>query len=173
MDGAALLLNALVYGVLLSLLLAAVIGLSFAVAPDMWVGDYPPDIRQAYGPVSGKGRRFRPLFGLLFFGTAIAVVALSFAALRDAAPAELTFADLFLTGFIVLMVFNAFDLLIVDWLVFVNIQPQPIILPGTEGMAGYKDYAFHFRGFVVGIVISAIGAAVMSAIAYVLLASFS
>lgn len=23
--------------------------------------------------------------------------------------------------------------------------------PGTEGMAGYRDYWFHFRGFLIGI----------------------
>jgi tetrahydromethanopterin S-methyltransferase subunit B len=70
------------------------------------------------------------------------------------------------------MVFNLFDLLIADWLVFVKIQPKAIVLPGTEGMAGYKDYAFHFRGFLVGIVFSAVGALVFSLIALALF-SFS
>jgi len=25
-----------------------------------------------------------------------------------------------------------------------------VVLPGTEGMAGYKNYAMHFRGFLIG-----------------------
>jgi hypothetical protein len=37
----------------------------------------------------------------------------------------------------------------------VTIQPRLIVLPGTEGMAGYKDYAFHFYGFLKGVIGSA------------------
>lgn len=160
--------NAYLYGVLLSLALGAVMLISFAIAPDMWLGDYPPDVQQAYGPMSAKGKRYRPIIGILFLGTAFAVVALSFGALRDAGPADPSFVDYLLTSFVVLMVFNLFDLLIVDWLIFVTIQPKRIVLAGTEGMAGYKDYGFHFRGFLVGIVFSAVGAALISAIAFAL-----
>lgn len=42
------------------------------------------------------------------------------------------------------------DLLIPDWLIFVAIQPKFIILPGTEGAKGYRDYGFHFRAFLKG-----------------------
>lgn len=38
-----------------------------------------------------------------------------------------------------------FDLLVMDWLFFVTLQPKRIILPGTEGAAGYKDYGFHLK----------------------------
>lgn len=166
MDTSALLLNALPYGALLSFALGAVMVMSFAIAPDMWLGDYPPDIRQVYGSMSARGKSYRPLIGTLFFGTVIAVVALSFSALRGASPADPSFADYFVTGLVVLTVFNLFDLLIVDWLVFVAIQPARIVLPGTEGLDGYQDYGFHFRGFLVGIVFSAAGAAIMAAIAF-------
>jgi len=168
MEISLMLLNALMYGVLLSLGLGAVLLLSFAIAPDMWLGDYPPEVQQAYGPMSAKGRRYRPLVGILFFGTVFAIVALSFGALRDGGPADPSFVEYFLTSFVILMVFNLFDLLIVDWLIFVKIQPKRIVLPGTEGMAGYKDYGFHFRGFLVGIVFSTVGAAIITAIAFAL-----
>ena len=32
-----------------------------------------------------------------------------------------------------------------------KLQPGFVVLPGTEGMAGYEDYAFHFRAFLVGL----------------------
>jgi hypothetical protein len=51
----------------------------------------------------------------------------------------------------VLLVFNIYDLLILDWLLFCTIQPRAMILPGTEGMAGYRDYRFHFTGFLKGL----------------------
>jgi len=41
-------------------------------------------------------------------------------------------------------------LLILDWLIFVTIQPSFIVIPGTEGMAGYKDYWFHFQVSFLG-----------------------
>jgi len=34
----------------------------------------------------------------------------------------------------------------------ISIQPQLIDLLGTEGMAGYKDYGFHLRAFLKGLV---------------------
>jgi len=35
---------------------------------------------------------------------------------------------------------------VLDWLIFVTIQPDFVVIPGTEGLAGYKDYGFHFLG---------------------------
>jgi hypothetical protein len=54
--------------------------------------------------------------------------------------------------FVMLMVFNLVDLLVLDWLIFVTIRPRIIVLPGTEGMEGYRDYGFHFRAFLKGVV---------------------
>ena len=67
-----------------------------------------------------------------------------------------TFGALFLNGFGVALFFNLVDLLIVDWLVLCRFTPRSLVIPGTEGMAGYKDYAHHFRGFVIGIGVSAL-----------------
>jgi hypothetical protein len=161
MDTSFLILNGLKYGVLLCLLLTAIMVLSVAISPDMWVGDYPPDVREKYGPMSDKGRRYRPFIAVLFFGTLIGVTVLAFRALT--AP---SFLEYFITGFLVLMVFNLYDLLVLDWLIFVTIQPKVIILPGTEGMAGYKDLRFHARGFLIGITFSAVGALILSAAAW-------
>jgi hypothetical protein len=51
----------------------------------------------------------------------------------------------------VLLVFNAVDLLILDWLVFATLRPRIVVLPGTEGAQGYGDYGFHFRAFLKGL----------------------
>ena len=70
-----------------------------------------------------------------------------------------------MSAFITLLVFNIFDLLVLDWLIFNTLQPKMIILPGTQGMAGYKEYAFHFRGFLKGLVFCLMGALVSAGIA--------
>ena len=172
MDTSFLILNGLGYGVLLSLVLTAVMLLSIVISPDMWVGDYPPDIREKYGPMSERGRRYRPLVAVLFFGAMIVVMVLAFKALIANSPSAPGFLEYFITGFLVLMVFNAYDLLVLDWLLFMTIQPKAIVLPGTEGMAGYKDFRFHARGFLIGIGFSGIGAAILSAAAFGLQAGF-
>ena len=37
------------------------------------------------------------------------------------------------------------DLTILDWLLFVTIIPDFVVIPGTEGLVGYDDYPFHLR----------------------------
>jgi hypothetical protein len=52
---------------------------------------------------------------------------------------------------------NMGHLIVLDWIFFCTIQPRSMILPGTEGMAGYRDYRFHFIGFLKGLGFSAVG----------------
>lgn len=158
--------NALLFGLALSIILSVVMAISFLIAPDMWIGDYPPDIRAKYGAMSGTAKKARPLIAVLFFGPAILVPALAIGRLRALAPVELGFLEYYLSTFIVLMVFNLFDLLVVDWLVFVYLQPEGMVLPGTEGLPGYKDYGFHFRGFLIGTVFCLAGSLVISTAAW-------
>ena len=54
------------------------------------------------------------------------------------------------------MLFNLYDLLIIDWIVFCTITPGFLVIPGTEGNKGYKDYWFHFVGFLKGILITGV-----------------
>ena len=76
-----------------------------------------------------------------------------------------SFLEVFVNIFTLFLVFNIVDLLILDWLIFCAITPRFIVLPGTEGMAGYKDYGFHFRGFLIGCVICLVSGLVFAGIA--------
>jgi hypothetical protein len=66
-----------------------------------------------------------------------------------------------------LMVFNLFDLLVIDFLVFNIITPKVIVLPGTEGMAGYHNYRFHWIGFWKGTVMLLVVSLVIALLAWV------
>jgi len=46
-----------------------------------------------------------------------------------------------------------------------TMKPKFMILPGTEGMAGYSYYKFHFRKFLNAIVFTFILALVITVIA--------
>jgi hypothetical protein len=83
------------------------------------------------------------------------VLAFPLAAALSAKAAQHGFLGIFLSAFGVPFLFNVVDWLILDWLIFCTFTPRFSVLPGTEGMAGYKNYAMHFRGFLIGTIYSA------------------
>ena len=144
------LLHGLFFGAVLSVLMGVIfLGIAYA-NPEIWLNDYPPDIRERYGPMSERAKRQRRLAGvpvfLLLFGT-IAFSAFRLTRIGDDEP----FFAVFFGTFIVLLVFNLVDLLILDWLVFNTLKPGFVVLPGTEGARGYSDYGFHFKAFLKGV----------------------
>ncbi len=162
-DWSLLLQNALLYGLGLSLVLTAIAIVSGAVALDMFVGDYPPDIRQKYGPMSPRAARLRPYVAALFFIVLLVIPILGLFALRSQVG-DLLFISVFAFSGVALLVFNIYDLIVLDWLFFCTIQPRSMVLPGTEGMAGYRDYRFHFIGFLKGLGFCAVGALIITAL---------
>jgi len=139
----------LVDGTILSVLLSMLIYGSIRVDPLMWVGDYPPDIQAAVGPVEVPPGR-AVVVGLLFLGAIIGVVLRSNGKLRRQNGGKLSFLTAFANSALILFFFAVWDLLIVDWLVFVTIRPDFVVIPGTEGLAGYDDYWFHFEVSFLG-----------------------
>ena len=89
-------------------------------------------------------------------------VAWSFLGVRTNAGNDIPFVTAFVHLFVMFTVFNLLDWLVLDWLIVVAIRPSFIILPGTEGMAGYRDYGFHFRGFLIGMLITFITSIVVA-----------
>ena len=148
--------DALIYGLVLSLSLTILTVISGAIALDMFVGDYPPDIQQRYGPMSPRAARLRPYVAALLF-TAVLVVPILGLFTLQADIEYVPFLPALAFSGSTLLVFNIFDLIILDWLFFCTIQPRSMVLPGTEGMAGYRDYRFHFIGFLKGLGFSAVG----------------
>ncbi|MGH3145129.1 MAG: hypothetical protein ACRDTR_04935, partial [Rubrobacter sp.] len=147
---APILLHGLIYGAVLSVSMSlAFLGIAY-LNPEIWLNDYPPDIRERFGPMSERARKQRTLAGvpvfLLLFGT----IVLSAIRLARIGGDDAFFA-VFLGTFTVLLVFNLADLPILDWLVFNTLRPGFVILPGTEGARGYSDYGFHFRAFLKGV----------------------
>lgn len=155
---------ALIHGVIISLLLTIVLSVSLVICAEMWLNDYPPDVREKYGEMSDQAKKQRIPLGIAFFGAIIVPLSIGVAQILRASPDGSIFGGLFLYGFTTLLFFNLYDLVILDWLIFVTIQPAFIILPGTEGLSGYKDYYFHFKGFLKGIGFCAIGGLIVAGI---------
>jgi hypothetical protein len=155
----------LIYGGLLSAFLTIIILGSMAYNAEIWLNDYPPDIRAKYGPASEKTRRQKVWFTLLFFLSLVVILGFGIFQLRTQ-TGDITFLPTFLFTFIVFMFFNLVDLLIIDWLVLGAMRPRFVVLPGTEGMAGYSNWVFPLIGFFKGsiglLALSAVIAAVAS-----------
>jgi hypothetical protein len=78
-----------------------------------------------------------------------------------------TFGVVFAHFAIMFGTFNVLDWVVLDW-GLVYWQPHFVVLPGTEGMAGYRNYWFHFRGFLIGIPIVLAGSALCAGIVSIL-----
>jgi hypothetical protein len=49
------------------------------------------------------------------------------------------------------------------WLQDLPRDVRDAVIPGTEGLAGDKNYGHHFRGFLIGLVLLAIAATLIAA----------
>jgi hypothetical protein len=144
-----LLLHAAVWGLVVSVWLTITFIALSRLNPEMWLNDYPPDIRAKHGPMSPKANRLRFLLGVPVMVVALGIVAIATIDLVRTVPTT-GFLAIALHTFVLMTVFNIIDLLLIDWLLFVRVRPAFVVLPGTEGMAGYDDYAFHWRAFLKG-----------------------
>jgi len=156
--------HALLYGVILSgVLFTLILGL-VKINPEIMLKDYPPDIQAKYGPMSERSKRQRLPVALFVIVVLLGIVTLSFQGVDTNPQGELPFFTTFIHLFVMFSVFNLLDWLVLDWLIVIMIRPSFIILPGTEGLAGYEDYGFHFRGFLIGTVITSVASLLVAAI---------
>jgi hypothetical protein len=166
MDFSLLIQHGLIYGLILSVLFTVVLLGAVFVNVEIMQNDYPPEVKKAYGAERNPKTRFqRRIFSLLFLFILFGVLCYSMADLKRSTSMDFNFLTLFILVFVEVFIFNLWDLLIIDWLIFNTLQPKFIFLPGTEKMAGYKDYYFHFKGFLTGIGFSLVSAFVLAGIA--------
>jgi hypothetical protein len=129
--------------------------------------DYPKDVQAAVPPKTDAERRETiwwslPLLGCVF------VPPLAAAIVAKLQLPDLSFAGAFANAFIVMLAFDLFDLLVLDWLWFCTLTPRFVVLPGTEGLAGYRDYGAHLRGFLIGLGLALAASAVIGGLTLLL-----
>ena len=153
-------------GLLLSIIASFIIIVSLHINPRIWLQDYPKDIQAKVPPKTLSEKRMSLLLGIPFLLVLMLVPFFSTLALKQHNGASSSFIALFFNAFGVAFIFNLVDWLVLDWLMFCRLTPKFLVIPGTEGMAAYKDYRFHFRGFIIGTLLSAIGALIIAGIVY-------
>jgi len=154
----------LVWGTVFGVVFSAAMLVIGKINAEMILNDYPPDIRARYGAMSDSTRKQANWITLPLLATLGLVVALGLGQLRSLSG-ELTFVETLIVSTLIFQMWNLLDLILLDWFLLMTLKPKFMILPGTEGMAGYRDYGFHFRKFLNGIVLTFILALVVTVIA--------
>jgi hypothetical protein len=134
--------------------------------PRLWLQDYPPDIQARVPPKTEKEKQISLVVGIPFLILLFATPLISTLMLRSQYQGEPSFFLFSAHAFGVVFVFNLVDWLVLDWVVFCLITPGFLVIPGSEGAHGYKDYWFHFRGFLAGTVFSVVLGAVIGLIVF-------
>jgi hypothetical protein len=138
------------------------------INPRLFLQDYPEDIQRAVPQKSQEERRLSILLGAPFLLLLFAGPLISTLSLKHQGGGELTFLSASSHAFGIVFIFNLVDWLILDWLIFCTITPSFLVIPDTEGMAGYKDYTFHFRAFIVGTVLSIVAGCIIGALVIII-----
>ena len=128
--------------------------------------DLPKDIREAVPPLTKKEKR-----EAVFFFTPVLILALVIpfvSTLRFSRqnPEEVSFLWLFLNAYGILLIANLAELILVDLLLLCTITPKWLVIPGTEGMAGYKDYAHQVKAHLRGAGLMALISLMIAAIVF-------
>jgi hypothetical protein len=160
-------LQAVLHGLIWSGLWIIGLLLIYRFYPHSLVHNYPKELQQlAHVPVKGTKKGYYafmiPLW-ILIFGYYLFAVLLSFH------NAGTDFLSIALFSFTIFMVWNTIDLVLLDWLMFCKIQPNFMVLKGTRGHPQYKNYLFHFIGFLKGIVIATVFSLVFGGVGYLIL----
>ncbi|KYK34734.1 MAG: hypothetical protein AYK19_02355 [Theionarchaea archaeon DG-70-1] len=139
--------------VVLCVLLGVIIGGSLHYNAEMWLEDYPPEIQQAAGPMSGEARMQRILVGIPFILILVSIPLYSNVKLKRRNK-DLSFWTAFINVFLIFNIFNLFDLFVLDvW--FVTLTPEAWIISGTAAlMEQYNTFSFHVMESVKGALLS-------------------
>jgi hypothetical protein len=131
--------ESVIIGAIVSSVLTTMVVVSLMINKEMWLSDYPPDVKAKWGPMSAKAKRQRALFAIPFIGLMIAASIYVVIRLYLISGTPPSFLEIFVGVVVVFLLFNLVDAIIIDWLILMVLWPQLGVLPGTEGMAGYRD----------------------------------
>ena len=153
-------------GAILSSLASLWLILALRVNPRIFLHDYPVGIQEKVPKKTKAEKRLTYVIGVPFM--LLFLLGPFFSTYAIKAHGETQFWALWLNAAGVVLVFNVVDWLILDWFMFCTLTPGFVVIPGSEGMAEYKDYCFHFRGFLHGTVYSILGGVIIAGIVAIL-----
>ncbi len=154
-----------IIGMALSAVLTVMVVGSLMINKEMWLKSYPPDVKARWGPISEKAKRQHFVFAIFFFGVLIGTMAYDVVRLEQVLGTPPSFLAIFASIVIVFSSFNLVDAVIIDWLILLVLWPGLGVLPGTEGMAGYRDARLWTKNLLKGFALAPIAGVLVASVA--------
>lgn len=158
---------ALIHGLIWSFMWGSMSAFIIFKWPYMVLHDYPKELQGIIELAEFTNKKSAYIFETIAMFLIIAFI--FFSGIYTYHENLVSYWTIFFHIFIVCMCWNIFDLIIMDWFIFCTWQPKFIVLPGSEGNKGYKNYRFHFVGFLKGSIISSITSIFIAGICYIIL----
>lgn len=139
---------ALIHGGLLCLWMTFVVLASLRHDPRIWQDDAPKPLQEQLGPMPKASRRRRALWGTIMV---VGLIGLA-SRLMSAMPESATLWDRALAAYVMFEVFNLYDAVVLDIGVILLWAPDWAFVPGTKGHASLRDWKFHMRAYLTGVI---------------------
>lgn len=152
-------------GIVLTLIFAAIVVGSILWNPRLWIQDFPEDIQALIPPKTPHEQRLTLLIGIPFFVVLFGGLGLTAARYGTDNGALWMMLHVYLAWQIV----NLFDLVVIDWGGMHLVDPNNPPFAGTAGAKGYRDFRFHFVGFLEGSVMGLVLAPLTVAVVWFLI----
>jgi hypothetical protein len=140
-----LLTRILIDGGILTAVVSTVLVLMLYFKPRMALSDYPEDVKAAIPPRTKEELRAGIVLSIPLLILFIAYPLYSVWRVKFIIGDELTYWMAFAIIFGEYFIVSMFDLIVLDLFMFYTWTPKFLVLPGTEGFAGYKDYRPHVK----------------------------
>jgi hypothetical protein len=122
--------------------------LMISLSPRIWgYADYSSEIKKKVPPQTRKEKTIASIVGIPWILFAFGFPVFSSIQLKGLLGTEFTFLVAFINIFVMVVLVNIGDVLILDWLLVGKITPKFVILPGTE-KEDYKDFSHHYKGHI-------------------------
>jgi hypothetical protein len=165
MSSHAILTRILVDGGTLALIVGAVLTGMLYFNPRIALPDYPADARNAVPPRTKKELQLGILISIPLLLVFAILPIHSVWQVKQQAGGTLSYGTAFTILFGEFFLVSMFDLLVLDLRMFCTLTPKFLVLPGTEGMAGYKDCRSHVKAQLTwGTLLTVMFAAVLACV---------
>ncbi|MEM7034257.1 MAG: hypothetical protein AAF629_32240 [Chloroflexota bacterium] len=135
----------LISGGVSSLIFCIIILLSWRFNPEVWIGEIEDsDAQSPQTPVT---------YAIFISIVATLVVGSYWAAWQYASTVETTFLQRFVAAWLVIAIINVVDLIVIDWLVNIVIDPKWMTIPGYD-IQHMKVIQPHIKALFMGLLIA-------------------
>jgi hypothetical protein len=139
--------------------------LMIAASPRIWgYADYPEAVRRKVTPQTKRELTIAAAAALPWMAFTFGFPVYSVFALKAGLGGGIPFGTAFLNAFVLILLANFGDIVLLDWLIISKITPAFVIIPGSQ-KEDYKDFSHHFRGHMKAGFIQLILCVVLAAIA--------